>query len=245
MARQALATQSARNSASPKRVAIVQSNYIPWKGYFDLIKSVDEFILFDDMQYTKRDWRNRNRIKTRTGLQWLTIPVAVKGKFFQKIRDTQVSDPAWGRRHWETIRSSYRKAPFFRAYQDVFAELYLTCQSEYLSEINYLFLSTLCSILGISARFTWSSDYRIVDGKSERLIDLCKQAQAQEYLSGPSARGYIDEALFASEGIKVTFADYSGYPQYPQLFPPFDHAVSVIDLIFNVGPDAPQYMKSF
>jgi len=103
-----------------KKVAILQSNYIPWKGYFDMIGLVDEFILYDDMQYTRRDWRNRNKIKTPNGLAWLTIPVEVKGKYFQKINETIISEPQWAKDHWATIKQFYSKARFFKDYKDIF-----------------------------------------------------------------------------------------------------------------------------
>lgn len=228
-----------------KKVAILQSNYIPWKGYFDLINLVDEFILFDDMQYTRRDWRNRNQIKTRDGLKWLTIPVVVKGNFFQKIKDTRVSDPGWARRHWESIVHNYSKAKHFALYREEFEQLYLGPQDSFLSQINYAFLSAICKILGINTRISWSDDYTSVEGKTERLVSLCKQAGATTYISGPAARDYIDETLFNNEGISLEYMDYSSYPEYRQLFPPFEHRVSIIDLIFNEGPDAPKYMKSF
>ncbi len=228
-----------------KKVAAVQSNYIPWKGYFDLINLVDEFILFDDLQYTRRDWRNRNKIKTPSGLMWLTIPVEIKGKYFQKIKETVISDTNWKRRHWQSIIHNYARAKYFRDYMAPFEELYLGLQERCLSQINYRFLTAVCQILGIKTKISWSMDYRLVDGKTERLVDLCKQAGATEYLSGPSAKGYIDESLFEAEGIALRYMDYSGYPEYSQLFPPFDHAVSVIDLILNTGPEAPKYMKSF
>lgn len=226
-------------------MAIVQSNYIPWKGYFDLINLVDEFILFDDMQYTRRDWRNRNLIKTRAGLKWLTIPVAVKGNFFQKIKDTRVSDPGWGRTHWESIVHNYSKANHFAAFREVFESLYLGSQESFLSQINYAFLTAICKILRIDARITWSDDYESVEGKTERLVSICKQAGATTYISGPAARDYIDEGLFNNADISLEYMDYSAYPEYRQLFPPFEHGVSVIDLIFNEGPDAPKFMKSF
>ena len=226
-------------------MAIVQSNYIPWKGYFDLINLVDEFILFDDMQYTRRDWRNRNLIKTRAGLKWLTIPVAVKGNFFQKIKDTRVSDPGWGRTHWESIVHNYSKANHFAAFREVFESLYLGSQESFLSQINYAFLTTICKILRIETRITWSDDYESVEGKTERLVSICKQAGATTYISGPAARDYIDEGLFNYADISLEYMDYSAYPEYRQLFPPFEHGVSVIDLIFNEGPDAPKFMKSF
>jgi WbqC-like protein family len=229
-----------------KKVAIVQSNYIPWKGYFDLINLVDEFILYDEMQYTRRDWRNRNIIKTPAGLKWLTIPVAVKGNFFQKIKETAVSDPRWTRKHWETIVHSYSKAKHFSRYRDVFAELYSSCAEErFLSRINYLFLSAICKILSIDTKISWSEDYGSNDGKTERLVSLCRQAGATTYISGPAARDYLEEALFARENIGVQYIDYSSYPEYRQLSPPFEHRVSIIDLIFNEGPEATNYMKSF
>jgi hypothetical protein len=228
-----------------KRVAIVQSNYIPWKGYFDLIHFVDEFILFDDMQYTRRDWRNRNRIKTRNGVQWLTIPVESKNKYHQKIKETVVSDSQWGKRHWQSILHNYAQAKHFPRYREIFEEMYLGNQERFLSLINYRFLKACCEILGIRTQISWSMDYYLMGGKTERLISLCQQAGAAEYLSGPSAKGYLDEARFHAQGIGVSYMDYSGYPEYEQLFPPFEHAVSVLDLILNTGPEAPQYMKSF
>ena len=232
-----------------KKVAIVQSNYIPWKGYFDLINLVDEFVLFDDMQYTRRDWRNRNLIKTRDGTKWLTIPVAVKGNYFQKIKDTRVSDPGWARRHWESIVHNYSKAKHFSLYRELFEDLYLGSQESFLSQINYAFLSAICKILGVETRVSWSDDYNSVEGsvegKTERLVRICKQAGATTYISGPASRDYIDETLFSDANISLEYMDYSSYPEYRQLFPPFEHRVSIIDLIFNEGPDASKYMKSF
>lgn len=228
-----------------KKAAIVQSNYIPWKGYFDLINMVDEFILFDDVQYTRRDWRNRNKIKTPNGLTWLTIPVENKGKYLQKIKDTVISDANWNRRHWQTIVQNYSKAKSFQASREFFEELYLGSNGRYLSQINYRFLKAICGILGIKAKLSWSTDYDLVEGKTERLVSVCKQAGATEYISGPSAKGYLDEELFKVEGIALQYIDYSGYREYDQLFPSFEHRVSVIDLIFNMGTEAPKYMKSF
>ena len=228
-----------------KRVAIVQSNYIPWRGYFDLISQVDEFILFDDAQYTRRDWRNRNKIKTPNGPIWLTIPVEAKGKRDQKIKDTVISDPGWSRNHWRTIVHNYSKTKYFSRYKDRFEELYLGCNERLLSQVNYKFLTSICELLEIETKLVSSSEYRLVEGKTERLIDLCKQAGASEYLSGPAAHGYIDEELFRSEEIALRYMDYSGYPEYRQLYPPFESNVSIIDLIFNEGPDAKSFMKSF
>jgi hypothetical protein len=228
-----------------KKTAIVQSNYIPWKGYFDLINLVDEFILFDDMQYTRRDWRNRNKIKTIQGPKWITIPVQVKGNYYQKIKDTVISNAQWNREHWKTIRYNYSKAKYFKEYKEVFEELYMGSNEKFLSEINHQFLTAICGMLGINTKISWSMDYRLIEGKMERLVDLCKQTGATEYISGPTAKGYIDENLFIKEGIALRYIDYNGYPEYQQLFPPFEHGVSIIDLIFNEGPNATKYMKSF
>ncbi|MEJ2717471.1 MAG: WbqC family protein [Deltaproteobacteria bacterium] len=226
-----------------KRVAIVQSNYIPWKGYFDMIASVDEFIIYDDMQYTRRDWRNRNRIKTPAGTKWLTIPVECKGRYLQKIKDTVISEPNWNRKHWQTIAHNYSRAPYFDRYRDFFQELYLTCQERFLSKINYLFLKAVCRLLGIDTMFSWSMDYRIGNDRTESLVSLCRQAEATEYISGPAAKTYIEEERFVKADITLTYMNYSGYPEYAQLYPPFEHTVSIIDLIFNTGPDATRYMK--
>jgi hypothetical protein len=229
-------------SAPRKRIAIVQSCYIPWKGYFDLIRHVDEFILFDDVQFTKRDWRSRNRIKTGHGGMWLTVPVSTKGKYYQAIKDTEVSDPGWFHDHWRTIESHYAKAPFFRAYKAELEDLYRGCTDSHLSQINRRLTEGLCRMLGITTKLSWSMDYTVVDGKTERLVSLCRQAGATEYLSGPAARDYIDPALFAAENVALRFFDYTGYPEYPQLYPPFDHYVSAIDLIVHTGPDAHRYL---
>lgn len=226
-----------------KRVAIVQSNYIPWKGYFDMIRRVDEFILYDDMQYTRRDWRNRNKIKTAQGLQWLTIPVVVKGKYHQTIKETVVSDPQWPRQHWATLQHNYSRAPYFEAYRDRIEPLYRTeDMPTQLSAINHRFLTAVCGMLDITTRLTWSMDYTIVPGKTERLVSLCQQAGATEYLSGPAARDYVVPELFEAAGITLRWFDYSGYPEYPQLYPPFEHGVSILDLIFNTGPEAGRYL---
>jgi hypothetical protein len=226
-----------------KSIAIVQSNYVPWKGYFDLIRQVDEFVLYDDAQYTRRDWRNRNLIKTREGVRWLTIPVDVKGKYFQKIKDTKVSDPNWGRAHWQTVRHCYARAPFFCEYRDLVHDLYLQTQSEYLSEINHLWIVTLCRLLGIETRLGWSMSYTTTsDDPSTRLLEICLQAGATHYLSGPAARSYLNEDLFCRSGVTVRYMEYDGYPEYPQLYPPFAHGVSVLDLIFMVGARARDYI---
>ncbi len=226
-------------------MAIVQSNYIPWKGYFDLINLVDEFILLDEVQYTRRDWRNRNLIKVETGAAWLTIPIAARGNFLQRICDTTVSESDWASEHWKSICHWYGKAPHFANYAAWAEELYLGCRERFLSQINYHFLSGICERLGISTRLSWSTDYESCGSKSSRLVSLCQSAGATEYLSGPTARAYLEEELFRRVGIRVRWMDYSDYPAYNQLYPPFIHAVSILDLVFCEGPRAQLYLKSF
>ena len=228
-----------------KKIAIVQSNYIPWKGYFDLINMVDEFVLFDDVQFTRRDWRNRNKIKTPQGLKWLSIPIDIKGKFFQKVNEARVANNDWSVIHWETIKQSYVHTPYFKDYKDLFENFYMNNQEEQLSVINARLIEIVNSILGIGTKITWSSDYELVEGRTEKLLSICQQAGADFYLSGPAARDYLDESLAQEMGIKVIWMNYLGYPEYSQLHPPFEHGVSILDLIFNAGPRAKDFMKSF
>ncbi len=231
-------------TSSPQSIAISQSNYIPWKGYFDLIASVDEFVLYDEMQYTRRDWRNRNLIKTAQGTIWLTIPVNAKGKYFQKISETQVTGRDWAEKHWKSITHNYGKAPHFGTYSDIFKAAYEKAATmEMLSDINRHFLEVAMSLLGIATPLRTSSEFELVEGRTEKLLRICTQRGARKYLSGPAAREYMDESLFERAGVVVEYMNYDGYIEYPQLHPPFDHAVSVLDLLFMTGSEAPRYMK--
>ncbi len=227
----------------PKVVAISQSNYIPWKGYFDLIARSDEFILLDEVQYTSRDWRNRNRIKTSQGPLWLTIPVNSSGKSQQKISEVLVTDRSWNRRHWKSIQRAYAKAPFFSLYEAQLKELFFECNTTSLSQINRTFLTKLCGLLEIRTKISTSSDFPLVEGKSLRLLDLCKKTGADVYLSGPKAKAYLNQAAFEEENVQVEWMDYSEYLPYQQVHPPFDHFVSVLDLLFCVGPHFRKYFK--
>lgn len=226
-----------------KKIAICQSNYIPWKGYFDLINSADEFYILDSVQYTKNDWRNRNMIKTEQGLKWITIPVVQKS-LSQKISETHALNNAWRIKHWKSIQQNYSKSACFNKYKKLFQELYLGTDETSLSQINLSFLSLICSLLGIETEIFFISEDKAVD-RNKRLIEICKESKADMYISGPAARQYIDESLFESEGIILKYMDYSSYPEYRQLYGKFEHAVSIIDLIFNEGENAFCFMKSF
>lgn len=225
-----------------KKVAILQSNYIPWKGYFDLVAAVDEFIIFDDMQYTRRDWRNRNQIKTPQGVQWLTVPVKVKGKYDQKIKDTAIDGSDWSLAHWKALAQNYRRAPYFDEVAAWLEPLYLERYS-HISQLNRRFIEAICHYLRIKTVISNSWDYALIDGKTERLTDLCKQAGGTEYISGPSAKDYVEERIFTDMGITLTWFDYAGYPEYTQLWGEFTHGVTILDLLFNCGENAHKYMR--
>ncbi len=227
-----------------KKIAIVQSNYIPWKGYFDIIALVDEFIIYDDMQYTRRDWRNRNQIKTPHGLQWLTVPVKVKGKYYQTIRETEIADNNWQKTHWRMFEQNYKKSPHFEEISAILKPLY---QREYthLSRLNRNLIEAICQYLEIKTKISNSWDYKLSESeeKTERLISLCVQSNATEYVSGLAAKNYIEEKLFMENNIKLTWIDYSDYPEYSQCWGEFVHNVSILDLLFNCGRNSSHYMK--
>lgn len=223
------------------RVAVLQSNYIPWKGYFDIIHKVDTFVFYDDVQFTKNDWRNRNRIKTPSGVQWLTIPVG--GDLNRLIQDVVIHDHHWQVKHWKTLQQSYGKTPCFSDCREFLEEIYLGHAWENLSALNrYLIAEISRSFLGITTHFQRSTEFTLTGTKSDRLLSLLQQLNATHYVSGPSASSYIDRELFREAGIEVEYMDYSNYPTYPQSHPPFEHGVSILDLLFHVGSDAPSYI---
>jgi WbqC-like protein family len=225
-----------------KRVAIIQSNYLPWKGYFDIIATVDEFILHDDIQFTKNDWRNRNLIKTVQGKKWITIPVKVRSAR-QNINEVIAADREWPERHWRRISTNYRGAPCFPDYKIRFEKLFRATGRENLSLVNHRFLIAMLEILGLNTKISWSTDYAPIQGAStERVVNLCRAAGATHYLSGPAGKAYLQPERFAEAGIDLEYMDYAGYPEYPQLYPPFDHAVSIVDLILMCGAQAPYYV---
>lgn len=226
-----------------KKVAIIQSNYIPWKGYFDIIRGVDAFVLLDDVQYTRRDWRNRNLIKTKSGLKWLSIPVTVKGQYFISIKDVQAAGTEWRADHWRQITDAYSKTPHFSTLSPHFKALYLEDQETNLSLINFKFIKLINTLLNIQTPIHWSMEFEPPQEKSERLLHICKSLQATEYISGLAAKDYLNEVLFNENGIQVRWTDYSNYPQYNQLHPPFEHGVSILDLMFNEGTQIQHFLK--
>jgi len=225
------------------RIAIIQSCYVPWRGFFDLIGRCDKYVIFDRAQYVKRHWHNRNRIKTATGLQWLTIPVVSKGRYQQSIDEVEIEKP-WAEGHWRTLELAYHRASCFEMLAPTVREWYERAAKEsLLTEINAIFVREIARLLGLNTSIVRDAPYQAEGVKTERLLAIARAAGADHYLSGPSAIDYLDESLFAREGITVEWMDYGGYREYPQLHGPFEPAVSILDLLFNVGPNAVRYVQ--
>jgi len=193
-----------------RSIAIVQSNYIPWRGYFDLIRAVDEFVILDSVQFTKNDWRNRNRIAAPDGARWLTIPIRTAGRLGQRIADAEIADAGWARRHWRSLEQNYHHAPGFRRQASLWRRLYEAAAYETrLSRINRLFLDGLCGCLGITTRIVSSEIYPDHPDRVARLIGICRAAGATRYVSGPRAQCYLDPCRFAAAGVEVRFFEYA------------------------------------
>lgn len=227
------------------KVVILQPSYIPWRGYFHQILKADLFIFYDDVQYDKRGWRNRNQIKTSRGKTWLTIPVYSHGAQTDHIPINQIKivlDNSWNQDHWKTLQLAYARAPFFPDYVSLLEEFY-TRQDEFLADYTIDFTIALARALGINhTRFMRSSSLQADQAKTDRLIAVLKAVGADHYISGPSARDYIEEEKFRQAGIELEYMVYN-YPEYPQLYPPYDPQVSILDLLFMTGPQALQYIQ--
>ncbi len=225
-------------------VVVLQPSYIPWRGYFDQIRRADLFVFYDDIQYDKHGWRNRNQIKTSQGKQWLSIPVhsagATQGVLIKDIK-IDVSRP-WARTHWKSLAGSYAKAPHFRRYASFLEPFYRRADTR-LADFTIDLTVALAREIGIShTRFMRSSEIPPrTGGRTERLVQILRHVGARHYISGPSARDYVEDHPFAESGITVEYMSYN-YPEYPQLFPPFDPQVSILDLLFMVGSDAMSYI---
>lgn len=227
------------------KAAAVQPSFLPWRGFFDIIHRSDSFVFLDDVQFDKRSWRNRNRIKTQNGLQWITVPVDTKGRYSQKIFETEISpDPHWRRKSLNAIRWNYQNAPHFDSYFYPLEKI-LGREWKYLADLDIYLVEIVMEFLGLRRTLRRSSGMKLasqkIEDKNLRLIRICQELGADRYISGPSARDYIDEALFEKNGIEVEYMNYD-YPPYPQLHGGFEPYVSVIDLIFNQGPEAPRFI---
>lgn len=226
------------------RIAIIQSCYVPWKGFFDLIGRCDEYVIFDRAQYVKRHWHNRNRIRAATGVEWLTIPVITRGRYEQPIDEVEI-EKSWAEKHWRGLELAYRRAPFFESLAPTVRGWYERADNEKrLTDVNALFLREIVNLLGLGTRIVRDTAYPVRGSKTERLLEIARAAGADRYLSGPSAKAYLDDTLFTAAGIEVEWMSYEGYPEYPQLHGGFEHAVSVLDLLFCSGPDARRHLHA-
>lgn len=231
-----------------RTVVVTQSNYLPWRGWFDMLRQADALVILDSVQYTRRDWRNRNRIKTSQGLAWLTVPVEAKGKYHQAVDETRIQGRDWAGQHLRAIALAYARAP---CHAEVFpwleATLRAAAEEELLSRMNERLIRAVCARLGLGLAISRDSDHipraelPALD-PSERLAALTEAVGGRRYLSGPAAQAYLDPAPFARRGIEIAWMDYSGYPPYPQLWGGFEPAVSVVDLMLNTGPEAPRLL---
>ena len=218
-----------------KKVVILQSNYIPWKGYFDLINDADVFVYYDEVQYTKNDWRNRNKIYSVNGEQWLTIPIS-KDAVKLKISEVKLPEKSWQARHHKSIYYCYKKAPFFYQIEPLINEVYLEKEWTSLVELDRYLIEKIAGLIGIQTQFIDSKQLELKGDRVERLIHVLKQLNATAYISGPSAKEYLagSENMFIDSGIQLLYKDYSNYPSYKQMCEPFIHAVSILDLLANV-----------
>jgi hypothetical protein len=226
----------------PTTCVILQPSYIPWRGVFDLIRRADVFVFYDDVQYDKHGWRNRNRVKTTQGTKWLTIPVLSRGNVSEGLllKDTRIAwTEDWTKKHAATLRQSYGKAPFFGAYAHLLDSFYAR-RPELLCDFDIETTLELARALGIAdgRRFVRSSELGVSGTKTERLVEIVKKVGCDHYLSGPSAKDYIDDALFRDANVGLDYIEYR-YPEYDQLHPPYDPQVTVLDLLFMKGPEAP------
>ncbi len=224
-----------------RKIAMLQPNYIPWKGVFDLISRVDVFVFYDDVQYTKRDWRNRNKIKTKEGEIWLTVPV--KGSGRQLICDVEIDNSKnWQENHYKTIKNNYLKAPHFKNYEYLLEEIYLKRTWEKISDLDIFATKIIAEALGLKPKWVLASELNVQGSKDgEKVIEICKKLECNYFINGPSAREFMDEAKFKAENIQLDYIEYK-YEEYRQTFKPFVHSVSVLDVLFNCGDEAKKFI---
>lgn len=225
------------------RCAIVQPSYIPWRGYFDIIQRVEVFVFYDDVQYDSRGWRNRNRVKTPQGPSWLTIPVHSHNAqaAHTPINAIETAGGDWAARHLRTLTHLYSRAPHFERMRPWLQRVY-AAPPPLLADFTIATTMELAEMLGITGtRFVRSSTLNVTGAKTERLINVLREVGATHYLSGPAARTYLDEQMFRDHGIAVEWMKYD-YREYPQLYPPYDPHMTILDLLFMTGDGASEYL---
>lgn len=225
-----------------KKIAILQSNYLPWKGVFDMMHQADTFVFLEDVQYTEQDWRNRNKILTKQGTNWIIVPIRNSNKFGQLIYEAEIDNRSyWQRKHYNSFQMNYGKAPYFKEYSWIIDDIFNKDKWTNLSELNIYSTQLIAKVLGIKTEFITSTSLDVKGIKDDRVIEICKKLNATHYLSGPAAKDYIIPEKFKKEGIELEYIKYE-YPRYKQMHEPFNHYVTSLDLIFNVGHDAPYYI---
>jgi len=224
------------------RIAVLQPSYLPWLGFFEQMMSVDTFVFYDDVQYTKNDWRNRNRIKTKDGFLWLTIPV--KGSTSLQIREVRIdNNQNWQEKHQKTLVQLYSKAPYFEEVLVLFEPLW-NKKYEFLLDAVVDSITIITEYLNIETKIIFSSEIKVSGNKNEKLINICKTLGASEYYSGLAAQNYLDNELFNRNGINIAFQHYQ-HPLYPQMHGNFVSHLSIIDLLFNCGKKSRQMIKDY
>jgi hypothetical protein len=218
-------------------VVVLQPGYLPWLGFFDQLNRADVFVYYDDVQYDKHGWRNRNRIKTQDGPQWLTVPVRHGDAGFLRIVDVEIDGRTpWARKHVASVRQAYARAPFLKRYMPALEEL-LERKWERLVDLDLACAALIAGWFGLDRRIERSSALGIDGSRSERLVNVCRRFGASRYVSGDAAKGYLDVAAFEAHGITVEWQGYP-HPTYPQLHGPFVPYLSALDLVLNCGSDA-------
>lgn len=220
------------------KVAIMQPTYLPWVGYFALMKSVDIFIILDSVQFSKRSWQQRNQIKTESGPKWLTVPVISKGKMEQLITDVQIDHSnKFPENHINMIKQNYKKSKFFNNYSEDLFNI-LRKKHKNLSSLSIDLILLIRELLGIKTTIKYSSDFSTKGSKDELLAELCEHVGATEYISPPGSKVYLDKSVsFVRRNISVTYFDYK-HIEYNQLHGGFAEYMSAIDLLFNYGPQS-------
>lgn len=226
------------------KVAIAQPTYLPWLGYFDLMDQVDAFVLLDSVQFEKQSWQQRNRIKTPIGLQWLTVPVGFHNRFGHQIRNIEIRDDEFARKHLRTIEVNYHRSPFFDPYFQELTKILLSYSSGRLVDLNARLIRWFCELLNIQTPILYSSAMNQDGRRSELLVNLCKALSADSYVSPLGSATYLlrDLESFRGIGIEITFQHYE-HPVYRQHFPPFCPYASVVDLLLNEGPRSAQIIR--
>jgi len=221
-------------------VAVHQPQYLPWLGYFDKMDRADVFVLLDNVQFKKNEWQNRNRIKTSQGWQWLTVPV--KYRFPQKVKEVEINNQVkWGHKHLQALRTNYLKTGYFGDHRPFFEEIFARDWIR-LVDLNVCIIDYLRDTLGISTQIRMASKMALSEEPNQRLIDICREVGADMYLAGAGGRDYMDLSAFERAGLRVEFQEYI-HPVYPQLFGDFQPNMSVVDLLFNCGPESLEIIR--